>query len=106
MLVLSQTSRVEEELGNHKLCLVRPGGGVLPSGRALPEVDPTQPTKMAPFQTAANTLVLLNNFLDKSIPSWYSVLVTGRFSNSPIGRSRRLAKGPEANKERPDVYEK
>ena len=43
-----------EELGNHKLRLFRRSGGVLPGRRALPEVDPTKPTKMVPFQTAAN----------------------------------------------------
>ena len=42
-----------EELGNHKLRLFRRSGGVLPGGRALPEVDPTRPTKMVPFQIAA-----------------------------------------------------
>jgi hypothetical protein len=43
-----------EELGNLKLRLFRRSGGVLPGERALPEVDPTRPTKMVPFHTAAN----------------------------------------------------
>ena len=58
MLVLSQTSRMGEELGNHKLCLLRREGGMLPTGRALPEVDPTKPMRMAPFHTAANNRAL------------------------------------------------
>ena len=44
-----------EELGNQKLRLLRPQGGVLPTWRALPRLDPTDPAKMAPFQTDANT---------------------------------------------------
>ena len=72
---------------------------------SLDGVPPSLPESPPPGGPLA-PLVLLNNFVDKSVPSWYSVLVTACFSNSPLGRSRRLGKGPEANKERPDVYEK
>ena len=36
-----------EELGNQKLRLLRPQGGVLPTWCALPRLDPTDPAKMA-----------------------------------------------------------
>jgi hypothetical protein len=44
-----------EELGNQRLYLLRRRGGVMPAGRALPELDPTKPAKMVPFQTGADT---------------------------------------------------
>jgi len=42
------------QLVNVRLRRSRRRGGVLPTGHVLPELDPTQPTKMVPCQTGAN----------------------------------------------------
>jgi hypothetical protein len=44
------------QLGNVSLRRSRRQGDVLPTGRALPELDPTQPAKMVPFQAGANNM--------------------------------------------------
>ena len=43
------------QLGNARLRRSRRHGDVLSIGRALPELDPTQPAKLVPFQAGANT---------------------------------------------------
>jgi hypothetical protein len=45
---------MEEELVNQNLRLPRREGGVLPFGRALPELDPTKPAKIVPFYPGAD----------------------------------------------------
>ena len=47
-------SHMRIELVNQKLRLSRQEGGVLPVGRALPELGPTQPAKLVPFYPGAD----------------------------------------------------
>jgi hypothetical protein len=75
-------AQLGEELGNHKLCLLRRGGRVLFSRRTLPELDPTEPAMMVPFQAGAYAR---SGFSWKRQASlWGSVFSYGKFSVSTL----------------------
>ena len=55
----ARPSRMWVQLVNVRLRQSMRQDSVLPTGRALPELDPTQATKLVPYQAGANTGVRL-----------------------------------------------